>query len=108
MLRVFKEIKEKNLKAKRIIEDAKAQAEEIKKEAQQKTSKFYEITYNRLWEKATQEALELTRKTARATEIEIKKIKSSSENVAKEIEEKAKKNFEEAVKCTLNIVLGEN
>ena len=108
MLRVFKEIKEKNIEAKGIIEDAKAQAEEIKKEAQQKSSNVYEITYNRLWEKANQEALELTREAARATEIEIEKIKSSSENAAKEIEERAKKNFEEAVECALNIVLGEN
>jgi vacuolar-type H+-ATPase subunit H len=106
VLRVFKEIKEKNIEAKRIIEDAKAQAEEMKEKAQQKSSKVYEITYNRFWEKANQEALELTREAARATEIEIEKIRSSSENAAKEIEEKAKKNFEEAVECALNIVLG--
>jgi len=106
VLRVFKEIKEKNIEAKRIIEDAKAQAEEMKEKAQQKSSKVYEIAYNRFWEKANQEALELTREAARATEIEIEKIKSSSENAAKEIEEKAKKNFEEAVECALNIVLG--
>lgn len=106
VLRVFKEIKEKNIEAKRIIEDAKAQAEEMKEKAQQKSSKVYEITYNRFWEKATQEALELTREAARASEIEIEKIKSRSENAAKEIEEKAKKNFEEAVECALYIVLG--
>jgi vacuolar-type H+-ATPase subunit H len=57
VLRVFKEIKEKNIEAKRIIEDAKAQAEEMKEKAQQKSSKVYEITYNRFCEKANQEAL---------------------------------------------------
>ena len=106
MLRVFKEIKEKNIEAKRIIEDAKAQAEEMKEKAQQKSSKVYEITYNRYWEKASQEALKLTREAAKVTEIEIEKIKSSSKNAAKEIEEKAKKNFEEAVEYAMNIVLG--
>jgi vacuolar-type H+-ATPase subunit H len=106
VLKVFKEIKEKSIEAKRIIEDAKAQAEEMKEKAQHKSSKVYEITYNKFWEKASKEALESTREAARATEIEIEKIKSSSENAAKEIEEKAKTNFEDAVECVLNIVLG--
>jgi vacuolar-type H+-ATPase subunit H len=64
VLKVFKEIKEKSIEAKRIIEDAKAQAEEMKEKAQQKSSKVYEITYNKFWEKASKEALESTREAA--------------------------------------------
>jgi vacuolar-type H+-ATPase subunit H len=106
VLKTFREIKEKSMEAKRIIEDAKTQADEIKTKAQQQSSKVYEITYTKFWEKAKKEALELKREVAKASEIEIEKIKSSSENTAKEIEEKAKKNFGEAVECVLNIVLG--
>jgi vacuolar-type H+-ATPase subunit E/Vma4 len=107
LLRVFKAILETNLEAKRITDEATAQAEKIKKEAEQKSSEVYEAAYNSILSKAEKEAVELKRKATRDTDLELEKIRSQSEKLAEEIEEQAKKNFEKAVDCVLKEVFRE-
>ena len=105
MLEVFKAIKEKHLEAKRIIDDATAEAEKIKQEGAQKGLSAYEEAYNAVISQAEQEAIEVKRKTAEEAERELEKILSHAEEQAKEIEAKAEKNFEKAVDAVLNMVL---
>jgi vacuolar-type H+-ATPase subunit H len=107
MLKVFEEIKEKNLEAKRIIERAKEQAEKIRKDAEQKSSEVYEIAHNAILEKAEREVTELKRRMAVDTEHELEKIRSESYQIAERIEETAEKNLNKAVDCVLTMVLEE-
>lgn len=106
MLRVFKEIKEKNLEAKRIIKEATMEAEKIRKEAEQKSAVIYKTTYDSIMEKAEKDAIALRRKAEKTIAQELEKIKSRSVTAAKEIEQNALENFDKAVDCALNLVLG--
>lgn len=108
LLRVFKEIKEKNLEAKRIIEEAKKEAENLKKAAEQESSTVYKKAYEKVLEQAQKKAEELKKITKRDTETELQKIKSKSQKIADDLETKTEANFEKAVNRVLKIVVGEN
>jgi hypothetical protein len=107
VLKVFKEIKEINLEAKKIIEEARVQVEKINREAHQKSSIAYETYYKKILKKADEEALELKREKEKDIENELKKTKIESEKIAKEVEVKSEKNFEKAVDYVFKIILGE-
>ena len=100
---MFRTIKETSLEAKRILEEAKAQAERIKKEGEQKASSRYGEVYAATISQAEQKAIDLKRDVAKKAEHELKDTLCQAEQQVKEIEAKATKNFERAV----NIVLDE-
>lgn len=95
------------MESKKIIEEANAQAEKIKKEASQKSLTAYNTVYNKILKKGEKEAAELKIKKEKDTKHELEKTKSKSEKTAKEIEMKSKRNFEKAVDYVFNSVIGE-
>jgi len=105
LLEAFKAIKEKHLEAKIIIDEATAQAEKIKKDANQKALSAYEEAYKVTLKQAEQMAKDLKRKAAKDAEHELENIRCQAEKQAKEIEAKAEKNFEKTVNAVLNMVL---
>lgn len=95
------------MEAKKIIEEANAQAEKISKEASQKSLAAYNTVYNKILKKGEKEAVKLKIKNEQDTKHELEKTKSKSEKTAKEIEVKSKRNFEKAVDYVFNSVIGE-
>ena len=105
MLEAFKAIKEKHLEAKKIIEEAMAQAEKLKNEIEQKGIIAYEEAYRTALNQAKRKAIALKRKAEEEAEYELKKFLAKAEDQAKRIEVKASKNFDTAVRSVLNMVL---
>ena len=93
------------MEAKRIVEEATAQAEKLMSEAEQKALAVYEEAYKNTLSQAEQKAMDLKRKAAKDAEHELAKFLSNAEDQAKGIEAKAKKNFKTAVNSVLNMVL---
>ena len=50
MLRVFKDIKEANLEAKKILEEARTQAQKINQDGEKKSSEAYKVTYKKIYD----------------------------------------------------------
>ena len=105
VLEAFKAIKEKHLEAKRIVEEATAQAEKLRNRIEQKALIVYEEAYRTTLNQGEQKAMALKRKAEKDAEHELKKFLSNAEDQAKGIEAKASKNFKTAVDSVLNMVL---
>jgi len=105
VLEAFKAIKEKHLVAKKIVEEAMAQAEKLKNEIEQKGIIEYEEAYRTTLNQAKQKAVALKRKAEEEAEHELNKFLAKAEDQAKRIEVKASKNFDTAVSSVLNMVL---
>lgn len=107
MLRVFEQIKEKDIEAKKLVENARLQAERIKKEADQKAPEVFKAAYNTILEKSDKDIAEYRRKIEIGTENELDKIRTESEKIAEKIEKQIEKKFSDAVDRVCSIVLGE-
>lgn len=105
MLEVFKAIKEKEIEAKKIIEEALAQAEKIKREAELIALQEYEKAYKSAMGSFKQKIAELKEQMAESINLEVKNILSKAEEKAKEIEIRAKSRFDDAVETILNDIL---
>lgn len=93
------------MEAKRIVEEATAQAEKLREEAEQKGITLYEEAYKTTIRQAEQKAMKIKRKAAKDAEHDLSKFLSIAEGQAKGIEAKARKNFKAAVDSVLNMVL---
>lgn len=105
MFEVFKAIKEKETEAKKIIEEALAQAEKIKREAERIALQEYEKAYKSAMSSFNQRVAELKEQMAESVNREVKNILSKAEEKSKEIEIRAKSRFEDAVEMILNDIL---
>ena len=93
------------MEAKRIVEEATAQAEKLMNETEQKALTVYEEAYKTTIRQTEQKAMNLKRKAVKVAEHELAKFLSTAEDQAKGIEAKARKNFKTAVDSVLNMVL---
>ena len=105
MIRVFKAIREKQLEAKAILEEAIAQAEKLKNQIEKEALNVYDEAYKKTLIQAEKKATDLKRQTAKDAENELAKLLSIAEDQAQRIEAKAKKNFKKAVDSVLIMIL---
>ena len=104
MLEVLKKIKEKQLEAKKIINDASIEAQKIKQGLLQKSVAVNEEVYLAEIAQAEKRADELQKSSSLRIDKEIKQILSRGEQQAIEIEIKAKANHEKAVNNVLDLI----
>ncbi len=104
MLDVLKIIKEKQQEAKKIINDAFIEAQKIKKDLLQKSVAANEEAFLTEIAQAEKRANELQKSSSLGIDQEIKKIWSTAEQQAKEIEIKAKGNHKKAVNVILELL----
>lgn len=105
MIRVFKAIREKQLEAKAIVEEAIAQAEKLKNQIEKEALNVYDEAYKKTLIQAEKKATDLKRQAAKDAENELAKLLSIAEDQAQRIEAKAKKNFKKAVDSVLIMIL---
>ncbi len=104
MLEVLKIIKEKQQEAKKIISDASIEAEKIKEGMLQKSLAANEEAFLDEITQAEKRADEILKSHSLGIDHEIKRILSTAEQKAKEIEIEAKINHEKAVNYVLEML----
>jgi len=105
MREVLDLIKEKQQEAKKIIKDASIEAEKIKQGLLQKSVAANNEGYLAEITKAEKKADELLKTGISGIDQEIKQILITAEQQVKEIEIKAKRNFEKAVNDVVDMML---
>jgi V/A-type H+-transporting ATPase subunit G/H len=96
---------EKESEANRIVEDAKAQADEIKKKGQEKGEEVYKKTYEQAVAKAKQRSLEFKEHAKEDAQHDAKIFLQQAEEKIKTIRTKAEKKIDKAVDAILNEIL---
>ncbi|KKN12146.1 hypothetical protein LCGC14_1019490 [marine sediment metagenome] len=104
MLEILNIIKEDQLKAKKIINNASIEAEKIMQGLLQKSVAANEEAFLAEITQAEKRADELQKSSSSGIDQEIKQILSTAEQQAKEIELKAKLNHEKAVNAVLDMI----
>ena len=87
-----------------IISQANAEADRIKKEAEERAAKVFTEAYEEAISSAEREAAGLRKKVRESAEREAEGILEDADRQRREIEAKASKAFEEAVKAVLSEV----
>ena len=105
MLEVLKIIKEKQQEAKKIINDANIEAENIQQGLLQQSVTANEEAFLAEIAQAEKKANELQKSSSLGVDQEIKQILSTAEHQAKKIEIKAKVNHKKAVNDVLDMIL---
>lgn len=103
LLEALKIIMEGESEAKKILEAANIQAEEIKRKAEEKAEEVYKEAYEETIAEAERRSMEMKKRARDDAELEAQSILHHAEEQIKEIQVIARKKFDEAV----NAILGE-
>jgi vacuolar-type H+-ATPase subunit H len=91
--------------AAKILDAAKAEAQRIRREAEEKVPKIHVGAYEEAIGAAEQEAAELKKSATKRAELETKSILQETEQEIRNLQEKAKSNLGAAVKAVLADIL---
>lgn len=102
---ILKKILEGESEGRKILEDANDQTEKIKREGQEKAEAIYKKAYEEAIADGERKSMDIKKNARKDAELEAESILHRAEEQIKEIQVKARKNFDAAVNTILDEII---